>query len=87
MKQNAVLDPIHTEQKRSRMRNYVCYCHAMKNNMESNVIGNARVYPKDSTSDGKQASGLLLRRNVTEVVSLRPGIIYKRLMHINEMVM
>ena len=53
---------------------YIRYCHAMKDNMESNVIGNARVSSKDNTSDGKQASGLILKRNVTEVLSLRQGI-------------
>ena len=35
--------------------------------------------------DGTQARGLLLRLNITKVLSLRWGII-KRLMHINEMV-
>ena len=41
----------------------------------SNVIGNARVYSKENTSDGKQACDLLLRLNVPEMLSLRQGII------------
>ena len=47
--------------------------------MVSNVIG------KENTFDVTQASGLLLKLNITKVLSLRLGII-KRLMHINEIV-
>ena len=57
----------------------------MKDNMVSIVIGNVCIYSKENTLEGKQASGLLLRLNVHEVLSLR-GAIFKRLMHINQMV-
>ena len=59
-----------------------CNVNAMKDNMVSIVIGNVCIYFKENTLEGKQASGLLLRLNVHEVLSLR-GAIFKRLMHIN----